>query len=109
MKNLVLIAFLTIAFVGCGKAGFNFVNVPDETNQSVSTPNDQVVCDPFDSGGKFSERHGIIGELFYLEDSDPRVASADAMMSQGRQVENLIMYINKLFVPTRPFDRGFRT
>jgi hypothetical protein len=111
MKTQIILVSMTISTLmsGCA-ASYTMVQVPLDGQTSISLPpKDTTICDPFDSGGKFSDRHGILAELFYLEDTDPRYATVDQYISNGRPVESMIMYINRLFVPTRPFDRGFRT
>ncbi len=81
----------------------------------VTTPNPnakfdpaQTVCDPFSTNSPQARDHGLIGNLLYLNDSQPRYNRVSDFMNFGVIAPQTI-YLDRLFIPTRPFDRGFST
>lgn len=101
--------FVSLLLVTACGSKFSFENIPPGYGQdSISIPPSQsYVCDPFDSGRKANDYNGIIGHLFYLDSSMPRYTSVHDYIQHGNPVDDVILFINRLFVPTRPFDRGF--
>ncbi|MCC6276818.1 MAG: fibronectin type III domain-containing protein [Oligoflexia bacterium] len=86
-----------------------------ETGDSTSTapgsgvelrpPGSNVVCDPF-GGDPALQGRGLLGNLYYLSDDQPRYPSAKDYVTYGHPVD-ADLYFNELNTPTRPFDRGF--
>ncbi len=81
---------------------------------------DTFVCNPMNGGQTGLPREqGIRGMLYYLDASQPRynrVADyftygtfAQGIDSATGVVTEIALYFNQIFVPTRPFDRGFVT
>lgn len=71
------------------------------------TPPERTVCDPFDAGGSASNR-GLIGNLLYLTDDQPRYQSVNDLIENGTPIQSTL-YFDRLYVPTRAFDLGFYT
>ncbi|HEX4926166.1 MAG TPA: hypothetical protein VFV50_18880 [Bdellovibrionales bacterium] len=89
---------------------YSFVNVPPGFDQAASLPPEGTyVCDPFDAGPKASLQTGIIGSLHYLDASQPQYSSVRDYLQFGHAINDVMLIMNRLYVPTRPFDRGFTT
>lgn len=71
------------------------------------TPPERTVCDPFNLGGSAQDR-GLIGNLLFLTDDQPRYTRAVDYIDNGTPVQTTL-YFDRLFVPTRAFDLGFYT
>lgn len=78
----------------------------------VDTPADldasQVVCNPFTNTSHPAAGldHGIVANLTYLDDTQPRYGSALDYQIFGHPVD-ATLFFDALDVPTRAFDRGF--
>jgi len=83
------------------------VGDPDEVPTPPLTPPERTVCDPFNAGTSARDR-GLIGNLVYLEDSQPRYTSARDYIMNGTPVQSTL-YFDKLMIPTRAWDLGFYT
>ena len=86
---------------------------------------DTYTCNPLDDddGGGPSQTlpadQGVRGMLYYLQPDQPRynrVADyltygtfAQAIDSLTNQLTEIALYFNRIYIPTRPFDRGFTT
>jgi hypothetical protein len=70
---------------------------------------DTYSCNPTEENNSNigQTNQGIQGQLFYLEDSQPRYSSVADYMSYGTFVDEVFLYFDRLHIPTRPFDRGF--
>lgn len=69
----------------------------------------QKVCNPLSGDdGEGAERLGINGRLYYLQSHQPRYAKASETIQFGTMLPAEI-FMNRLFVPTRAWDRGFQT
>lgn len=66
-----------------------------------------TVCNPFTDEATAANR-GIVAQLKYLTPDQPRYTRAVDYIEYGTPVETTIFF-NRLFVPTRPWDRGFIT
>jgi len=78
------------------------------------------VCNPMDDDENIAASgQGLRGMLYYLNPSQPRYTSVDDYFTYGTfaqainsatgQLTEIALYFNQIFVPTRPFDRGFVT
>jgi hypothetical protein len=89
--------------------------------QPIPPPQDPntYVCNPMDGGSQNQARtQGIKGTLYYLDDTQPRYNDVESYILNGHMVQapdvggvlhDLVLYFNQIFIPTRPFDRGFTT
>lgn len=71
------------------------------------TDPERTMCDPFNQGPSARDR-GLVGHLLYADqvNQSPRQWNVDDYMEQALVVQNQL-YFDRLFIPTRPFDRGF--
>jgi hypothetical protein len=92
------------------------VPVPGEVPDSNT-----YVCNPMDEVDESirASGHGVRGMLYYLEPSQPRYTSVDDYFTYGtfaqaisrvtNEPTEISLYFNQIYIPTRPFDRGFTT
>lgn len=66
----------------------------------------RAVCDPFQTNSTQSRENGLVGQLLYLTPEQPRYEATEDYMNHG-QLANATLYLDRLFVPTRPSDRPF--
>jgi hypothetical protein len=89
-------------------------NVEESTEEPASDePAASVgnsVCDPFNNPqfGAHGYAHGLVGHLRYLNDDQPRYGDVMSYVNYGQMVD-ATLFMGKLDIPTRPFDRGFVT
>lgn len=88
------------------EAGTDVVADPGSVLPPLTTP-ERTVCDPFTAGTTARDR-GLVGNLVYLEDSQPRYTRVRDYIDNGTPIQSTL-YFDKLFVPTRAFDLGFYT
>lgn len=71
------------------------------------TEPERTICDPFNQGPVARDR-GLIGHLLYADqvNQSPQSWTVEDYMDQALVVQNQL-YFDRLFIPTRPFDRGF--
>lgn len=74
--------------------------------QADTSPYDpaKVVCNPFNDE-EMARNRGIVGQLKYFG-SNPGYSSVVDYVANGNSIDANIFF-NRLYVPTRPFDRGF--
>lgn len=81
--------------------------VPGE-EQSAPDP-DSFVCNPLTGNPENLDRQqGVSGELFYVEPGGPQYPVAADYIANATKID-ISLFFNQLYVPTRPFDRGFVT
>jgi hypothetical protein len=112
--EVLFLALLTLFFMtGCLDEGSGnedatqVVADPGEVDLPPLTTPERTVCDPFSAGTSARDR-GLVGNLLYLEDDQPRYDSIDDYMEFGTPIQSTL-YFDQLFVPTRAFDLGFYT
>lgn len=66
-----------------------------------------TVCNPF-SDEETARNRGIVAQLKYLTADQPRYSRAVDYIDYGTPID-VTIFFNRLFVPTRPWDRGFVT
>lgn len=104
--------FVLSANVGCITDGSGTegdtqaVLTPSEVLPPLTTP-ERTVCDPFNVGNSARDR-GLVANLVYLTDSQPRYSSAHDYILNGTPIQSTL-YFDKLMIPTRRFDLGFVT
>ena len=84
------------------------------TEVDIANPPDpnSYVCDPLDgdsTDGQGPRDQGVTGELYYLPDGETLPSQVADMFERGTYVDNILLYFNQIFIPTRPWDRGFTT
>jgi hypothetical protein len=110
---ILIIAALALTVTGCltsgggSEGGTEVIGNPDNVPKPPLTPPERTVCDPFNAGVSARDR-GLVGNLVYLTDSQPRYTSAHDYILNGTPVQSTL-YFDKLFIPTRAFDLGFYT
>jgi hypothetical protein len=74
-----------------------------------------IVCSPFNLDENLFNQYpgltlqsGLEGELFYLEDDQPRYSSVRDVIENGTKVDTRVFF-NDIDVPTQMWDRGFET
>ncbi len=87
------------------ESGSTVVSEPDATPQSDP---ERTVCDPFKTNSPQARDRGLIGNLLFLSDDQPRYNNIADFMANAHIAEANI-YLDRLYIPTRPFDRGFYT
>ena len=84
-----------------GVGGSKVVYDPDSSAE-------RKICDPFHSHSQSSRENGLYGSLFYLDENQTKYKNVEEYISNGTRVD-AGLYLDRLYVPTRPFDRGFTT
>lgn len=113
LLHIFLTAALALNISGCltegigTEGGTDVVADPEDVAAPPLTPPERTVCDPFNAGVSARDR-GLVGNLVYLEDSQPRYTSARDYIFNGTPVQSTL-YFDKLFIPTRGWDLGFYT
>lgn len=83
-------------------------NVVADPSQQPSFDPTRTICDPFKTNSPQAQDRGLFGNLLYLTDDQPRYATVSDYINNAHIADALI-YLDRLFTPTRPFDRGFYT
>ncbi|MGE4133091.1 MAG: fibronectin type III domain-containing protein [Bdellovibrionales bacterium] len=115
LRVLLVIAgsILSLTTTGCltegtgQEGGTDVVSDPAQTPSPPLTPPERTVCDPFSAGISARDR-GLVGNLVYLTDDQPRYSSVHDYILNGTPVQSTL-YFDKLMIPTRKFDLGFYT
>lgn len=106
----VILAIFCFSLAGCllDQVNEDGTVVEIQPEQPAPDPN-SYVCNPLDDGsGNLDADLGLHGELYYVPTGSPTPASAAEYMSSAVKVD-VDLFFNQLFIPTRPFDRGFVT
>ncbi len=113
LAHALFVIALAFNITGCLTEGIgqvdntDVVGAPGEVPMPPLTPPERTVCDPFNAGVSARDR-GLVGNLLYLEDHQPRYTSARDYITNGTPVQSTL-YFDKLYIPTRAFDLGFYT
>lgn len=98
------------ALTACLPNAVEFEGVESGTRLDDAAPTPApVVCDPFDDFAPSASQYGLLGSFYYLTDQMPRFSRVSEYIALGRRVPDTSVYLSRLLVPTRPFDRGFTT
>lgn len=68
----------------------------------------RMICDPFETASQQARDRGLFGNLLYLTEDQPRYSTVVDYITNGH-IADVVLYLDRLFVQTRPFDRGFVT
>lgn len=111
--SLIAAAILTVMMTGCltdpitgSESGTNFAADPS-TSPSISNPV-RMICDPFQTNSTQNRERGLVGGMTYLASGQASYTTAADYLEHGNIVDATI-YLDRLFVPTRPNDRPFYT
>lgn len=85
--------------------GTNAVGTPTDPSDDLSKI-ERAVCDPFQTNSVQNRERGLVGNLLYLMPDQPSYNRVDDYLNYA-QVANVQIYLDRLFVPTRPSDRPF--
>ncbi len=113
--QVLIMTLLSVLFLtGClneGSGSEDVTQVVAEPGEVVSPPPlttpERTVCDPFSAGSSAQDR-GLVGNLLYLEDDQPRYNRIDDYLDFAQPIASTL-YFDQIFVPTRAFDLGFYT
>jgi hypothetical protein len=73
-----------------------------------STPSGGIAC-PYNTGpDAVSPQNGLVGNLYYLNSSQPRYTQVEDYIQHGTE-DPATLYFNQLDVPTRDYLQGFPT
>lgn len=81
----------------------------DNTGTVVNMIPENLVCDPFGLNANYAGRqNGLKADLFYIPSGGTQYKSVSGYLENGTQLD-ASLYFNQINVPTRPFDRAFKT
>lgn len=114
LVKLVLLATL-FAVSGCliesdtgTESGSTVVTEPTPgATLPLADPN-RTICDPFKTNSPQARDRGLVGNLLYLTPEQPRYTNITDYMNNAA-IADVTLYLDRIFTPTRPFDRGFYT
>lgn len=108
LLNIILISF---ALTGCideltgSESGSTVVGAP---NPSGTFDASRTVCDPFKTNSQQARDRGLVGNLVYLTNDQPRYSNVEDYANHA-VVAPVTIYLDRLYTPPRPFDLGFYT
>lgn len=85
-----------------GKGGTTVVVDPNSDPSALT----RLICDPFQTNSQLARDRGLFGNIYYLENGDTRYKSVEDYIQKGQLIDANI-YLDRLFVQTKPFDSGF--
>lgn len=111
--NVFLTAFIGILLFFLSACLEEGTTVTDGGSTAVLDPDREEVlrrriCDPFGTESPQQRTKGLYGSLYHLTVDQPRYTSVESYIQNGTRVD-ADLYLDRLFVKTRPFDRGFIT
>ncbi|MGE0762156.1 MAG: hypothetical protein AB7N80_02645 [Bdellovibrionales bacterium] len=106
-KGILILA--TLALAGCLQDQVSEEGTVVDLEPGSAPDPDTYVCNPLDDGvGDQARDQGLHGRLYYVEPGGPQYSSVHDYMSYATEAP-VDLFFNQLYVPTRPFDRGFVT
>ncbi len=111
MQNVIgklIVVGILLSLTGClldGSGSESGTTVVASPGQPFFDPK-QTICDPFKTNSPQARDRGLIGNLVYLTNDQPRYGNIADFMTNA-VVADATVFLDRLFVPTRPFDRGF--
>lgn len=105
-----LIALLLLApLIGC--LGSDSGEESGTALKLVPYDPDTYSCSPLGDEDEdyLSSFYGVHGQLYYLTPSQPRYTNVFDYFANGTHVSDLDIFLSQIYIPTRPFDRGFVT
>lgn len=75
------------------------------TTQTPPPPSEKDICEPLkEEGEEVVYGHGLVGKLY--DGAPNKIQNFGELLSKGKVLEGMI-YMSKLNIPTRRFDKGF--
>lgn len=108
---LLNIVCVSMALTGCldeltgSESGSNVAGSP---NPNALFDPSRTVCDPFNTNSQQARDRGLIGNLVYLTNDQPRYDNVEDYVNHA-VVAPVTIYLDRLYTPPRPFDLGFYT
>lgn len=90
------------------ESGSTVIVVPTPDAQMPLQDPARTICDPFRTNAPQSQDNGLVGNLFYLTNDQPRYSTVTDYINNA-VVADATIYLDRIYTPTRPFDRGFYT
>lgn len=90
------------------ESGTHIVSDPSTAPATPDADPTKTVCDPFHTNSPQARDRGLVGNLFYLTDDQPRYGMLADFMANAH-IASATIYLDRVYTPTRPFDRGFYT
>jgi hypothetical protein len=112
--NVFLTASVCILLFSLSSCLEETTTITDGNSNAVIDPSQdpeqlkRMICDPFDTNSPQDRDKGLFGSIYHLVDGQPRYKSVEDYINNGTRVD-AGLYLDRLFVKTRPFDRGFVT
>ena len=113
LRLVLVTAFLTVC--GCliesdtaTESGSTVVTDPSPGGTPPLSDPNRTICDPFKTNSPQARDRGLVGNLLYLTPDQPRYTKVSDYMNNAA-VADVTLYLDRIFTPTRPFDRGFYT
>lgn len=107
---ILMLCISTIFVSGCLTEGTGTESgtkiVSDADNNPELNKVTRSVCDPFQTNSTQNRERGLVGQLLYLTPEQPRYEATQDYFNHGH-LANATIYLDRLFVPTRPSDRPF--
>lgn len=110
LKKIVSISLLLL-LAACKPDGDTIVEGDSEFGAYPEWNAKAYVCSPFDDTVDIGlGRQGLLGELYYLpQDVQDKPTTLSEFFTVSNAYPELNLYFDHVNVPTRPFDRGFKT
>lgn len=117
LQVYILLGLLSIFFSTSGclvesdtgtESGSTVVTEPTPGITPPPVDPNRTICDPFKTNSPQARDRGLVGNLLYLTPDQPRYSTVTDYISNAAIIEASI-YLDRIYTPTRPFDRGFFT
>lgn len=108
---LINVFWISFTLTGCletlatgTESGSTAVSAP---NPNPSLDPARTICDPFKTNSQQARDRGLVGNLVYLTNDQPRYTHVQDYLDHA-VIAPVTLYLDRLFTPPRPFDLGFR-
>lgn len=117
IRSFLILGLFSVFFVisGClvgsdtgTESGSTVVTEPAPGITSPAADPTRTICDPFKTNSPQARDRGLVGNLLYLTPDQPRYSTVADYINNAAIAEANI-YLDRVYAPTRPFDRGFYT
>lgn len=113
LRGVIILSVLWASFslTGCleelangSESGTKMVSAPGTGELDPS----RNVCDPFKTNSSQARDRGLVGNLVYLTNDQPRYDNVQDYIDHA-VIAPVTLYLDRLYTPPRPFDLGFST